>query len=55
MPDRRKRIDEGYQPSKKGWKPKVPDPNHKPTPESGYQPATSKGDNPTKPKPPKEE
>lgn len=50
----KKRIDEGYQPKKKGWQPQSPNTDsEKPEPEGGYQPTTSEGENPGNP--PKEE
>ncbi len=55
MTDERKPINEGYQPLKKGYQPESPSPPSKP-PESGYQPTTGHGDNPSnRPSPPKEE
>jgi hypothetical protein len=54
MSDRKKQINDGWQPRKHGWQPKTPNSeSEKPKPEGGYQPTTSEGENPGNP--PKEE
>lgn len=46
MSDKKKNINEGYTPSKKGYQPKETDPRDV---KGGYQPEKSVGTNPTAP------